>query len=340
ARPTAAVVQGLEAPRGFAPFRRAVFGRDDRILAIGDAGGGITLYEIDWRIGPSQLRKVQRLDGPHSSMAFSPDGKTLAAGTPDGKVLLVDLATQATTTMLRTAHPGLVGELIYSADGMNLAGMVAQSGFTVWDARTRAVRSRIDFAEQPGAAHLAFTAQGELLAISRGYRVRCWDAVSGQERKLTFPTLPRVEQPGKPLARTGSVAALTRDGDMVIVCNDGTVYLWRRAANHVQHVFTLPTPLTEGLIFLASPRGDTVAWCAQESNRIAIWDVGLKRELAVVHRPFEGGITCRAYSSDGQRFFWSGLPEAPKPGVTAMPTVGGVIDLDVRRSEIARTLRP
>lgn len=330
--------QNLEMARGLPPFRRAVFARDDKVLALGDAGGGVNLFEIDWEIGPSRMRELLRLAGPHSSMAFSPDGKTLAAGTPDGTVQLVDLATQRRLATLRTVHPGLVGELIFSPDGQALAGMVAQRGFTIWNLKTQAVQSRIDYTEQAGAAHLALTAKRELFAISSDYRVRCWDATNGQEKPIDFPKVGIVPQPGKPAGK-GCVVALTEDASMVVVFGDGSVHLWQRAANRVQHLFTLDPQTVDGVTFLAGPRGDTVACFMHKTNRIAIWDVGLKRELAVIHRPFEGGITARAYSSDGKRFFWSGFAEPAKPGQTSVGSAGGIIDLDIRRNELARTNR-
>ena len=39
------------------PFRRVVFSRDDRLLALGDSAGGITVFQIDW--GNEQLRLRQ-----------------------------------------------------------------------------------------------------------------------------------------------------------------------------------------------------------------------------------------------------------------------------------------
>jgi hypothetical protein len=89
------------------------------------------------------------------------------------------------------------------------------------------------------------------------------------------------------------------------------------------------------LSFLVSPRGDTVTCHIQKPNRVVIWDVARNRKLYEFERPFEGGISCLAYSPDGKMFLWNGRAQAVKPGMTTMSQVGCIIDLDVKRAELS-----
>jgi WD40 repeat protein len=76
-----------------------------RMLAWGDLGGTITLWELD----ANQVRR--RLKGHYSyirSLAFAPDGKTLASGSADTSVLLWDVTGRPAT---RRTDAVTVGQL-------------------------------------------------------------------------------------------------------------------------------------------------------------------------------------------------------------------------------------
>ena len=66
-------------------------------------------------------------------MAFSPDGKTLASGSPDGTVRLWDLATSRPIGAPLTGHTGLVTSVAFSPDGKTLATGSADDTVRLWD---------------------------------------------------------------------------------------------------------------------------------------------------------------------------------------------------------------
>lgn len=352
----------IQMPRGVPMVRRAFFSPDNRLLALGDAAGGVTLFEVEWGTDRLHLNKRPfRPSLPCCAMAFRPQGRTLAVGRPDGTVLLLDPVRGEGSATLRTVHPGMVVELAFSPDGQALAALVERGGLTTWDLRTLAAPGQARLPDQPdpasslrmhlpngvqsqvhlphhvGGAYLALTALGELFVIDSSYRLRSWDAATGTEKKLSFPPLPPSSQP-EPVAgrRTGFTVAPTPDGRFVIVAaNDGAVYRWDRSVDRLEHLFTLDAEeQRDGLSFLAGPTGDSVSCLIGRTNRLVIWDIVRRCLLAEVVRPPGATIVCRAYSPDGTKFYWSGLAEPVRPGMTTVDSVGGIIDLDVKRRQI------
>ncbi|MFE7840332.1 hypothetical protein ACFU53_31060 [Streptomyces sp. NPDC057474] len=107
------------------------------------------------------------------SMAFSPDGRTLASANADGKVRLWNIETgdlDATLTVSLTEGPV---ELAFSPDGRTLA-TAAGSSVRLWDTATRYARATLPGG---GAARLAFSPDGRTLAVGDYEdRLRLWDA--------------------------------------------------------------------------------------------------------------------------------------------------------------------
>lgn len=334
-------VQTVELPNP-GQIGAAGFSTDGRRLALGDERtGAVTLYEVDYFPDRVALRKLPvRLDGPHTSMAFAPDGKTLAVGCLDGAVQVWDVAAGSKRTTLQSAHRGKVIDLKFRTDGQALAAMVHQGGITTWDLRSQAVQSRIDLPDYASGVYQAFTAQNDLFVINAAEgvgkgRARCWDAATGREKPIDFPQLPKVSDQEQK-HRFGNVAALSADADMVVACNDGRIYLWRRQPNRMHYLFTLtPEERESPLTFLAGPPGDTVAILIRQTNRLVIWDVGSSKVLRRMERPFEGGFRCLAYSGDGTKFYWVGYDKPAKVG-TSVTQVGGIIDLNIRRREVTK----
>ncbi|MEW1636927.1 protein kinase [Streptomyces sp. NPDC093801] len=110
----------------------AVFSPDGQLLAFGDQGDGVRLWNTATR------QDVATLEGhasPVQAVAFHPDGTTLATGDRDGTVRVWS-TTSGTTTA--THEPGAsVEALAFSPDGKSLAagcggGTSARSNDTVW----------------------------------------------------------------------------------------------------------------------------------------------------------------------------------------------------------------
>src|SRR5262249_48030263 len=98
-----------------------------------------------WDLATRKERTLFHGDtGRVRSVAFSPDGKTLAAGVRDGTIRLWDVATGKELASLREkAHA--VRAVAFSADGKTLAAVDEErpEGVKLWDLASERVRARL-----------------------------------------------------------------------------------------------------------------------------------------------------------------------------------------------------
>ena len=74
--------------------------------------------------------------GPVVSVAFSPDGKTLASGSDDDTVQLWDVATRRQIGDPLSSHNGAVDSVAFSPDGKTLATGGGDGTLRLWDVAT------------------------------------------------------------------------------------------------------------------------------------------------------------------------------------------------------------
>ena len=90
-----------------------------------------------------QPRVVPRGHGKHVfSVAFSPDGKMVAAGRGDGRIALWEVASYKRRATLR-GHTEEVTSVAFSGDGKLLASRGAEGTVRLWDLRTGKERGNL-----------------------------------------------------------------------------------------------------------------------------------------------------------------------------------------------------
>ena len=145
-----------------------------------------------------------------NTVAFSPDGRSLAAGTSDAKVLIWSLATRRVTAKL--PHPQPVTSVAW--DGPDrIAAAGADGTVSLW-----ALPSAV-LATGNAPTQLAYGPGGGTLAVGGDGSVQLWDVASGT--LLARRSLPRRRTPTRWCpARPRRVAAL-----LAVAVSDGTVEL-------------------------------------------------------------------------------------------------------------------
>jgi WD40 repeat protein len=184
-----AAVLTLRAPAGERKHTSlcAAFSPDSQTLAIGDVGGAIKFWNTTtWQ----EQAQLPSKGPPVTSLAFSPDGHTLASAAGammtmnltllPGEIKLWDVSTKSLRATL-TGHSAPITSLAYAADGKTLASGSIDRTVQLWEPATGQHLATLRGAGQPVAA-LAFRPDGKLLvAVTADSTVLQWHAATDQE---------------------------------------------------------------------------------------------------------------------------------------------------------------
>jgi WD40 repeat protein len=237
------------------------FSPDSLVLAAGGIPPGICLWDPRSHTSePTQTLPVPIQQVSH--LAFSPDGKTLAATTYlDGTILIWDLATQRDRLVLH--HPSPVVCVAFSPDGRWLA-TAGRSDWSIliWDLQSGSRRTLLEHGPGPLLA-LAFSPDGAFLA-SAGipeHEVRLWDletqrvcrVIGGHTRSVTS-------------------VAFSPDGSLLATAgNDGMLGLWTVATGQRRVSLDSQSAWPQTVVF--SPDGRFLVLATGSDDDIRSWDV-------------------------------------------------------------------
>ena len=161
------------------------FAPDSKTLAS-TTGFRIVLWDIDTRKQKSTLvRKLKSDIALISSIAFSPDNRTLASADRNGNIDLWDL-TSGEHIQTRKSHAEGISSIAYSYDGKKFASAGGDGTVRIWDALT-GEQVHILEEEAGPVISVAFSPDNLTLASSsQNGVVRLWNVENGK-RKLTIP---------------------------------------------------------------------------------------------------------------------------------------------------------
>jgi WD40 repeat protein len=224
-----------EVPPEFHHLNLSVFSADGKILAstIWDSQpvateDGRTVHLWD----PQSGKRLARLEGHDAhvrSVAFSRNGKLLASISPDGVIIVWDVATRKQVRRIvdeiavrefRGNRFGGNSRLAFSPDGATLLAWGADSRLTLWDVETGERRSPTE-GHQNEVRSIVYSPDSRTLATGSYDRtVRLWDAGTGKGLRQFNTARQLVTQ-----------VAFSPDGKLLAAATDKDVtYVWDVAA--------------------------------------------------------------------------------------------------------------
>ena len=218
------------------------------------------------------------------SVAFSPDGRMLAAGSNGGTVKLWDVATQTNVATLGTGR-----SVAFSPDGATIA--VGGGGIKLWDVKTKKQIAKLSNPDDSGWS-IAFSSDGTTIASGSDNTINLYDAT----KKKHIDTL------GELTGWTFSVA-FAPDGLTLASggTGEGAINLWDVSTR--RHIGTLSDTrvrISDISSVAFSPDGSTIASGSGSGyvyDLLNLWDLTTRKHVGILAN--RGGSRTVAFSPDG-----------------------------------------
>jgi WD40 repeat protein len=268
------------------PVYSVAFTPDGTTLATGSADGTVRLWDWDIASGQQTGKTITVPDSspvdpvhpvhPVESMAFTPDGTTLATGSVDGTVRLWDTASGKQTGKTITVPGGSpVDSVAFTPDGTTLATGSGDGTVWLWDtASGKQTGKTITVPDSSPVFSVAFTRGGKTLATrSDDGTVRLWDTASGKQTAA--------------ITAGGSLvysAAFTPDTKTLATSNgEGTARLWNIASGQQTAAITVPggSPVYS---MAFTPDTRTLA-TSSRGGPVRLWDIASGQQTAAITVP-------------------------------------------------------
>ncbi len=235
--------------------------------------------------GLSLHRDLQVQAGNIHEIAWSPDGRFLASGNPDGQIAVWDVETGRLHYRLDRGDR-LVWSVAWSPDGKRLASGSHQGVVGIWDAQS-GERLRILERHDSWVRSVAWSPDGKRLATGSNDRtLAIWDTESGERIRLLEGHRDRVL----------SVRWSPDGTKLASASGDGTLIVWDPEAAEHLYRHQVRSGWLRSLAW--SPEGRYVS-CGSEDGVLRLWYGDDGKPAAVLEGHTES-IGCTSFDSSGR----------------------------------------
>ena len=267
-------------------IRGIAYAPDGRTLASSSGGGDDVFILADdtlilWDT-VSGTRKAALPSSGAYSIAFSPDGKTIATGGYED-VQLWDAVSGEPTASFQTESNIVIENLVFSPDGKTIA-TGGTADIRLWDVATATHKATLQ-GHTKSVLSLSFSPDGSTLASgSSDHTIRLWDTTTVTHKAmLAGPQSPYAPQS----------IAFSPDGSTLAQVGYRDVVLWDVPSGEVRRTLTGHTSWIKALAF--SPDGKTIT---SASGEIRLWDVVSGEHKTTFGNHMEP-VTSVVFSPDG-----------------------------------------
>ena len=233
------------------------------------------------------IKRLPCLTGHKSwvrSVAFSPDGSTIATGSDDKTIRFWDARTGAPKNTI-TEYTSSVRSVAFSPDGSTIATGGSDDTIRLWDARTGA-HKRILTGHTSYILSVAFSPDGRTIASgSDDDTIRLWDADTGTHKNTLTGHTDKIRE----------VAFSPDGGTLASGSYDDTIRLWDADTGAHKNTLTGHTGDVNSVAF--SPDGRTLASGSYREIRLWDADTGAHKNTLTGHTDW---VISVVFSPDGR----------------------------------------
>jgi WD40 repeat protein len=269
----------------FAPINSTIYKKFHNVDTFPTIAGG---YQQTWS---PQLLVMGEHDGFVRSVAFSPDGNSVASGSTDHTVRVWDATTGVQILPALHGDNTLVYAVAFAPNGTRIISGSGSGAIRIWNSSTGSQICSPLLGHEREVWAVAFSPDGTRIVSGSGDKtIRIWDASSGAE---ILPALRRHENS----VRT---VAFFPDGTRIVSgSDDHTIRVWDASSG-----LEVLAPLRghDGIVrsVAVSPDGTRIV-SGSHDNTIRIWDATSGAELRPALRGHHRTVNSVTFSPDGQR---------------------------------------